>query len=87
VKRYLSVRQLCELLPVRKSFIYRLIHDGGIPSTRLGGRILIPEDELARLLEQGRDRMELEPQDAPDPEVPAALPRPKRRGKPGLEMW
>ena len=53
LKRYLSVKQVCERLPVCKSLIYRLVRDGVIPSTRIGGKILVPEDGLLAFLEGG----------------------------------
>jgi excisionase family DNA binding protein len=52
VKTYLSVKQVCERLPVCKSLVYRLVKDGAIPSARLGGKILIPEDALIAILER-----------------------------------
>jgi excisionase family DNA binding protein len=51
LKRYLSVKQVCERLSVCKSLIYRLVSEGIIPCARLGGRILIPEDALAAILQ------------------------------------
>ena len=75
LKRYLSVKQVCERLPVCKSLVYRLVSDGTIPSARLGGRILIPEDALAAILQQP----------APEEEV-QEIPQPKKP-RSRLELW
>lgn len=51
MKKYLSIKQICERLPVSKTLVYRLVKEGTIPSTLLGGKILVPEDALDALLE------------------------------------
>ena len=53
MKTYLSVKQVCERLPVCKTLVYRLVREGVIPSTRIGGKILVLEDGLLALLEGG----------------------------------
>jgi excisionase family DNA binding protein len=53
VKTYLSVKQVCQRLPVCKTLVYRLVREGVIPSTRIGGKILVLEDGLLALLEGG----------------------------------
>jgi excisionase family DNA binding protein len=65
VKRSLSVSDVRERLPVCKSLVYRLVNDGTRPSTRFGGKILIPEDGLEGLLARGAGR------DEPPPAPPA----------------
>jgi excisionase family DNA binding protein len=65
LKRYLSVRQICERLPVCKSLVYRLVRDGEIPSARLGGKILVREDDLVAMLERRQSRKEPPPRPAP----------------------
>jgi excisionase family DNA binding protein len=78
LKRYLSVKQICERLAVCKSLVYRLVREGEIPSTRLAGKILIPIDELQALLEAKNG-------DAPTVPPPSQpLPR-RRKGK--VDLW
>ena len=73
MKTYLSVKQVCERLPVCKTLVYRLVREGVIPSTRIGGKILVPEDGLLALLEgAGKLHGELPP--------PSPASRPVRRG-------
>lgn len=50
MKTYLSVSQLCKKLPVSRALIYKLINNGTIPVHRLGGKILIAEDELEEVM-------------------------------------
>lgn len=50
MKNYLTVNQVCERLPVSKTLIYRLINNGTIPSGRLGGKILIAEEDLEKVI-------------------------------------
>jgi excisionase family DNA binding protein len=78
MKRYLSVKEICERLPVCKSLVYRLVRDGELPATRLGGKILVPEEDLAALLEAGEKRL------GPEPPSPQKPPRGKGRR---LELW
>jgi excisionase family DNA binding protein len=85
VKRYLSVADVCQFLSVCKSLVYRLVRDGEIPSTRLGGKILIPEDGLIALLERP-----LQDEPRQDPPAPSPPPRPRSRqrrrgGK--VDLW
>jgi excisionase family DNA binding protein len=85
LKRYLSVKEICQILPVCKSLVYRLVRDGQLPSTRFGGKILVAEDELAALLERGQEGEEELPE--PPPPVPH---RPKARGVPSggkIDLW
>jgi excisionase family DNA binding protein len=81
LKRYLSVKKICERLAVGKSLVYRLVQTGELPATRLGSKILIPEDGLLALLERGQARQAVA--------LPASLPsRPKPREPQGrLDLW
>ncbi len=84
MKKYLSIKQVCELLPVCKSLVYRLVDEGVIPSTRLGGKILIPEDGLMAVLELSpaeEGHIELPPSP-----TPSAKPRSGRRPK-AVDLW
>ncbi len=65
LKRYLSVKQVCELLPVCKSLVYRMVRSGEIPSARLGGKILVPVDDLRAILEGNRKVPAEVPSDLP----------------------
>ena len=86
MKNYLSVRQICQLLPVCKSLIYRLIGDGTIPSARVGGRILVPEDGLQALLEPRKAQADSVNEADPVVETPPKNRRRQRkRGK--VELW
>jgi excisionase family DNA binding protein len=81
LKRYLSVKQVCERLPVCKSLVYRLVREGVIPSTRLGGKILIPEEDLLTILQQP-------PQESPSGPAPALPPHRKIQRKRGqMDLW
>ena len=42
----LNVKQLADLLGVSDSSVYELIQEDGIPSLRIGKRIVIPKEEL-----------------------------------------
>jgi excisionase family DNA binding protein len=86
VKSYLSIRQICERLPVCKTLVYRLVRDGDLPSTRFGGKILVPVEALEALLE---GRAPAEPAAPPPPVPPTVLApaaRKSRKGR-GLELW
>jgi excisionase family DNA binding protein len=85
LKRYLSVKQVCEHLPVCKSLVYRLVNEGRLPCARLGGKIMIPLDELQALLEGGDH-----PQAAPDVQAdarPPPAPKKPRRQSERPELW
>lgn len=84
LKRYLSVKQICERLPVRKSLIYRLVRDGGLASTRLGNKILVAEEDLIALLAKGEPKRADDETDAPVVEKRRSR-RPLRTGK--IELW
>jgi excisionase family DNA binding protein len=50
----LSIAQVCQRLGMGKSWVYRRIHEGGIPSVKLGRTIKIRRSELEDYLEEHR---------------------------------
>jgi excisionase family DNA binding protein len=48
----LSIPQLCQELGMGKSWIYRRLHSGEIPSVRLGRSIKVRRDELEEYLQR-----------------------------------
>jgi excisionase family DNA binding protein len=50
----LSIPQVCKYLGMGKSWVYRRIHDGEIPSMRLGRTIEIKRSDLEQYLEDHR---------------------------------
>ena len=52
----LSIAQVCQRLDMGKSWVYRRIHDGEIPSVRLGRTIKIRRADLENYLEEHRYR-------------------------------
>jgi excisionase family DNA binding protein len=50
----LSIAQVCQRLDMGKSWVYRRIHEGEIPSVKLGRTIKIRRSELEDYLEQHR---------------------------------
>jgi excisionase family DNA binding protein len=52
----LSIAQVCQRLDMGKSWVYRRIHEGEIPSVKLGRTIKIRRSELEDYLEQHRYR-------------------------------
>ena len=52
----LSIAQVCQRLDMGKSWVYRRIHEGEIPSVRLGRTIKIRRAELEEYLEEHRYR-------------------------------
>jgi excisionase family DNA binding protein len=47
------VSQFCEQIGLGKSAFYERVKDGRIRTIRIGGRRLVPADEVARLLREG----------------------------------
>ena len=80
LKRYLSVKQICDLLPVGKSLVYRMIEDGELPSTRFGGRILVPAEALQALLTSKLPQPHATPQSPP-------RRRSKRHKRDQIDLW
>ena len=52
--RLLSVDEVCEVLGMSKSWVYRHIRSGDIPSVRLGGATKVKRTDLAEYLEKRR---------------------------------
>jgi excisionase family DNA binding protein len=50
----LSIAQVCQRLDMGKSWVYRRIHEGEIPSVKLGRTIKIRRSELEDYLEKHR---------------------------------
>ena len=52
----LSIPQVCQRLAMGKSWVYRRIHEGEIPSVRLGRTIKVRRADLETFLEEHRYR-------------------------------
>ena len=52
----LSIGQVCQRLGMGKSWVYRRIHEGAIPSVKLGRTIKVRRPELEEYLENHRHR-------------------------------
>ena len=50
----LTIAQVCQRLGMGKSWVYRRIHDGTIPSVKLGRTIKVRRSELEDYLEEHR---------------------------------
>jgi excisionase family DNA binding protein len=50
----LSIGQVCQRLGMGKSWVYRRIHEGDIPSVKLGRAIKVRRSELEDYLEEHR---------------------------------
>src|ERR671912_187135 len=65
----LSIPQLCQELGMGKSWIYRRLRSGEIPSVRLGRTIKVRQDDLEQYLEShhspSRDQEALQEEDSP----------------------
>lgn len=49
-KDVLTVKELCELLPLGRSKVYELLKNGTIKSIRVGTRIIIPKQNVLKFL-------------------------------------
>lgn len=49
-RRALDVPEVARRLGISRSFAYELVASGRLPSIRLGRRVLVPVDQLERLL-------------------------------------
>ena len=54
--RLLSIAQLCQELGMGKSWIYRRLRSGEIPSVKLGRSIKVKREDLEEYLEKHRFR-------------------------------
>jgi excisionase family DNA binding protein len=52
VRRWLTLEQLLEVLPLKKSCVYYLTHTRQIPVTRIGRRLLFDYDRIVEWLEE-----------------------------------
>jgi excisionase family DNA binding protein len=52
--RWLSITQLMEVLPLKKSRIYYLTHIGAIPHHKIGQTLLFREDEILGWMERNK---------------------------------
>lgn len=51
-KKFYSIQELAELLPISRSALYAAVSEGEIPAKRIGRRILVPSsylDDLAQI--------------------------------------
>lgn len=44
--QFLTIKEAAEILRISKSKLYELAKDGQVPNIKLGGRIVIPENQL-----------------------------------------
>lgn len=51
-KRYLTIKQTAEYLSLHPITVYRLIHKGFIPASKIGGAIRIDKEILDRWIEK-----------------------------------
>jgi len=49
-----SVAEVSQALGVSKTHVYRLIRSGGLPSFRLGDRVVVPARDLNDMVEKAR---------------------------------
>jgi excisionase family DNA binding protein len=49
-RRWLTLEQLLEVLPLKKSYVYYLTHTQQIPVTRIGRRLLFDYDRIVAWL-------------------------------------
>ena len=52
--RWLTIRQLMEIVPLKKSRIYYLTHVAAIPHHKIGQTLFFREDEIPEWLERNR---------------------------------
>ena len=52
--KVLTVREAADQLKVKPQWVYRMMHDGGLPFVRLGRLIRIDEDSLATWVAEHR---------------------------------
>jgi len=48
--KYYTVKELCQLLKRDKSTIYKWIREGKLKAIKVGGKYLIPEEEVKKIL-------------------------------------
>ena len=52
MSKMLTVKEVQDLLRLNKNTIYKLINLSGFPKIKIGGKTLIPEDELNDYIKQ-----------------------------------
>lgn len=52
-KRYYSIPQIKEMLPLGTTRIYQLLAEGAIPCIRLGRRFIVPKKKFDEWLDSG----------------------------------
>jgi excisionase family DNA binding protein len=52
--QYLSMKELADMLRLRRGTIYRMIKEGLIPAVRLGRKMLFDSEKIPALLETVR---------------------------------
>ena len=53
MEKYLSVRQVMEVLGIGRNTAYELIHRADFPSARIGKRVVVSETALKEWLDKG----------------------------------
>jgi excisionase family DNA binding protein len=43
---YLTVKQVCDIIPLGKSTIYKIFHLDGFPAVKIGRRYMVEKSEL-----------------------------------------
>ena len=54
--KYISVTEAAHMLGLSRKTVYGWTSGGVLPSVQIGGRVLIPLDDLRRALKDGRRR-------------------------------
>jgi excisionase family DNA binding protein len=54
MEKLLTIEQVCDMLTVKKSFIYSLTHVGGIPHYKVGRHLRFRESEILEWLKEKR---------------------------------
>jgi len=61
---FLTIDEASEMLHLKKSYLYRLIHERKLPVYKpLNGRVLFDQDELEKFIRNGRKATRAELQD------------------------
>ena len=51
-RQFFTVPEFAETMRVSKQHIYKMVSDGEVRAVRVGARIVIPDSEIDRLLEE-----------------------------------
>ena len=52
MEKYLTVKEVAEILRMGKTMAYELVNKPDFPSVKIGKKILIPESEFERFMKQ-----------------------------------